>query len=111
MVMSLYTANWKMKGNTAPVVNSRHPNAVSHVILPSIIGINDKFTFINDLFEKDMRNYNEFINTLNKIEDLDEARSFVQQNATLHNWDKESMAVQLFMSVYKRRYSTPLILV
>ena len=57
-----------------------------------------------------MRNYNEFINTLNKIEDLDEARNFVQQNATLHNWDKESMAVQLFMSVYKRRYSTPLIL-
>ena len=57
-----------------------------------------------------MRNYNEFINTLNKIENLDEARSFVQQNATLHNWDKESMAVQLFMSVYKRRYSTPLIL-
>ena len=57
-----------------------------------------------------MRNYNEFINTLNKIEDLGEAQSFVQQNATIHNWDKESMAVQLFMSVYKRRFSAPLIL-
>ena len=94
---------------TAPAATAA-PAAPKYTDLRSIIGINDKFTFINDLFEKDMRNYNEFINTLNKIEDLDEARSFVQQNATLHNWDKESMAVQLFMSVYKRRYSTPLIL-
>ena len=94
----------------APQQTPVAPVAPKYTDLRSIIGINDKFTFINDLFEKDMRNYNEFINTLNKIEDLDEARSFVQQNATLHNWDKESMAVQLFMSVYKRRYSTPLIL-
>lgn len=94
---------------TAPTTPAA-PAAPKYTDLRSLIGINDKFTFINDLFEKDMRNYNEFINTLNKIEDLDEARSFVQQNATLHNWDKESMAVQLFMSVYKRRYSTPLIL-
>lgn len=94
----------------APQPTPTAPVAPKYTDLRSIIGINDKFTFINDLFEKDMRNYNEFINTLNKIEDLDEARSFVQQNATLHNWDKESMAVQLFMSVYKRRYSTPLIL-
>lgn len=94
----------------APQPTPAAPVAPKYTDLRSIIGINDKFTFINDLFEKDMRNYNEFINTLNKIEDLDEARSFVQQNATLHNWDKESMAVQLFMSVYKRRYSTPLIL-
>ncbi|MBR0072584.1 MAG: hypothetical protein IJP95_01980, partial [Bacteroidales bacterium] len=78
--------------------------------LRSLIGINDKFTFINDLFEKDMRNYNEFISTLNKIDDLGHAQAFVQQNATLHQWDKESMAVQLFMSVFKRRYSSPLIL-
>lgn len=94
-----------------PQTTPAAPAAPKYTDLRSIIGINDKFTFINDLFEKDMRNYNEFINTLNKIEDLDEARNFVQQNATLHNWDKESMAVQLFMSVYKRRYSTPLILV
>ena len=86
------------------------PAAPKFTDLRSLIGINDKFTFINDLFEKDMRNYNEFINALNKIEDLGEAQSFVQQNATIHNWDKESMAVQLFMSVYKRRYSAPLIL-
>ncbi len=78
--------------------------------LRSLIGINDKFTFINDLFEKDMRNYNEFISSLNKICDLGQAQDFVQQNATMHHWDKESMAVQLFMSVFKRRYSSPLIL-
>ena len=97
----------------APVVPQQTPVAPAapkFTDLRSLIGINDKFTFINDLFEKDMRNYNEFINALNKIEDLGEAQSFVQQNATVHNWDKESMAVQLFMSVYKRRYSAPLIL-
>ena len=97
----------------APVVPQQTPVAPAapkFTDLRSLIGINDKFTFINDLFEKDMRNYNEFINALNKIEDLGEAQSFVQQNATIHNWDKESMAVQLFMSVYKRRYSAPLIL-
>jgi hypothetical protein len=97
----------------APVVPQQTPAAPAapkFTDLRSLIGINDKFTFINDLFEKDMRNYNEFINALNKIEDLGEAQSFVQQNATIHNWDKESMAVQLFMSVYKRRYSAPLIL-
>lgn len=93
-----------------PVVPQQTPAAPKFTDLRSLIGINDKFTFINDLFEKDMRNYNEFINTLNKIEDLGEAQSFVQQNATIHNWDKESMAVQLFMSVYKRRFSAPLIL-
>ena len=96
-----------------PVVPQQTPTAPAapkFTDLRSLIGINDKFTFINDLFEKDMRNYNEFINTLNKIEDLGEAQSFVQQNATIHNWDKESMAVQLFMSVYKRRFSAPLIL-
>ena len=94
----------------APQQTPVAPAAPKFTDLRSLIGINDKFTFINDLFEKDMRNYNEFINALNKIEDLGEAQSFVLQNATIHNWDKESMAVQLFMSVYKRRYSAPLIL-
>ena len=42
MVASLYTANWKMNGKTAPEVNNRHPNAVSHEIFPSIMGISEK---------------------------------------------------------------------
>ena len=96
-----------------PAPQPQNPPAETAPSLPelrSLIGINDKFTFINDLFEKDMRNYNEFISTLNKIYNTAQAQAFVQQNATMHHWDKESMAVQLFMSVFKRRYSSPLIL-
>ena len=101
--------------NTPPTANTiakAHPDTPSKFVdLRTIIGINDKFTYINDLFEKDMRSYNEFINTLNKIDDVPEAQKFVQGVADKYNWKKESMAVQLFMSAYKRRYSAPLNLV
>lgn len=106
------TDNLNVSTNTPP----QNPDPVFTNIqkftdLRSIIGINDKFTFINDLFEKDMRSYNEFINSLNKIEDIDEAQNFVQSFAYKYSWDKESMAMQLFASVYKRRYDTTLNLV
>ena len=72
--------------------------------LRTIININDKFSFMNELFHNNMKGYNDFILRLNAISDRNEALSYTQTIAEQYNWDNESMAVKTFYSVFDRKF-------
>ncbi len=51
------------------------------------IGINDKFLFINELFEGDMKNYNDAIDKLNSFNNLNEAIVSLNLLRIEYNWN------------------------
>lgn len=72
--------------------------------LRTVININDKFTFMNELFHNNMKGYNDFILHLNSMTNRDEALAYVHVVANQYNWDNESAAVKTFYSVFDRKF-------
>ena len=72
--------------------------------LRTVININDKFMFMNELFRNNMKGYNDFIMQLNAITNRDEALRHVEAFAEQYGWDNESLAVQTFFKVFDRKF-------
>ena len=74
--------------------------------LRSIIGVSDKFLFINELFGKNMRAYTEFIMKLTnmEIDATDEALAYLKTTEEQYGWDKESLAEQTFIKIFERKF-------
>lgn len=72
--------------------------------LRTVININDKFSFMNELFRNNMKGYNDFILRLNAIDNRDEALQYVDTIAQQYNWDNESMTVKTFYSIFDRKF-------
>ena len=72
--------------------------------LRTIININDKFSFMNELFHNNMKGYNDFILRLNSLTDRQEALDYVGTIADQYNWDNESLAVKTFYSIFDRKF-------
>ena len=71
--------------------------------LKSAIGLNQKFLFMNDLFEGDNELFNNAINKINAFNTLPEAIAFI--NGELSSaWDKENSLVLNFMDLVERRF-------
>lgn len=69
-----------------------------------VININDKFSFMGELFHNNMKAYNDFILKLNSIDDRATAMAAVEEVAALYSWDMNSMAVKSFYSYLDRKY-------
>lgn len=72
--------------------------------LRTIININDKFSFMSELFRNNMKAYNDFILTLNSIDDREDAMKVVENTASIYNWDNESLAVKTFFNIFDRKF-------
>ena len=72
--------------------------------LRTIIGINDKILFMTDLFDRNMKAYNDFILQLNKIDDTNTALEYLKTMEETYKWDKESLAVQSFIEIFERKF-------
>ncbi len=72
--------------------------------LKSAITINDKFMFINELFEGNLREYNETIETLNGFTNLVEAGEFMELLVRKNMWDTGSRAFQKLRELVERRF-------
>ena len=72
--------------------------------LRTSIGINDKFLFINELFEGDMKNYNDAIDKLNSFNNLVEAIASLNLLKTEYNWDVNDEAVIKLNELIEGRY-------
>ena len=72
--------------------------------LRTVININDKFSFMSELFHNNMKAYNDFIMSLNAIVGRDEALAFVQEAATQQKWDEASPTVQAFYRVFDKKF-------
>ncbi len=63
--------------------------------LKSIIGINEKFLFINELFNGNMHDYNEAVNSLNSFTNHEEASNYIGSLKQNKDWDDNSQAYKI----------------
>lgn len=72
--------------------------------IKAAIGINDKFTFINDLFKGEIANYNQSIEKLNNMESYQEAMEYLVQLKLETGAPENKEAFSKFTELIKRRY-------
>ena len=67
------------------------------------IGLNDKFSFISDLFGNSSAKYEEAIHRINKAVNLDEANWILQKYHT-PEWDQKTDTLNRLKDFVKRRF-------
>lgn len=100
----------------APSINDRvHQGKADHTLadkinltpisdIKSAIGINEKFQFINELFEGSAQLYNEAIALLNNCTNAEAAHTLFHDYQNRNNWDTENNAFLRFREYVERRY-------
>lgn len=74
--------------------------------LRKAIGVNDKFTFINDLFRGDEAMYERSIKTINSFHILQEAEYWMNRELKVKlGWNDNKDTVQHFYQLVRRRFS------
>lgn len=73
--------------------------------LNQAIGINEKFFFINELFDGNMKTYKEAIDTLDRFDSLTNAAEYLEFLARDKSWDKSNEAYVSLMGFIERRFS------
>lgn len=69
------------------------------------IGLNQKFQFINELFDGDADAYRNAVKTLNHCDSLEEAKQLVKNEwMKPFNWDEEDSLTLTFLNLVERRY-------
>lgn len=72
--------------------------------LKNAIGINEKFYFINELFNGNMKDYNEAIEHLDKSSSLEEAKQIIENQKTAGGWEEESEGLIQLMDFVERKF-------
>jgi hypothetical protein len=74
--------------------------------LRGAIGINDKFQFMEELFNKDETLFESSIKTINNYKNFAEAQFWIKQNLrNKFQWEEDSKTVIAFDQLVKRRFS------
>lgn len=74
--------------------------------LRKVIGLNQKFLFMNDLFEGEKAHYDYALNHLNELSSLEEANDFLTKNlAAKHGWDFNTSTAKNFKELVERKFS------
>ena len=72
--------------------------------LRTVININDKFSFMSELFHNNMKAYNDFILRLNGYTTRDQALAYVADVAAQYGWNSESLVVKNFYKVFDKKF-------
>jgi len=72
--------------------------------LKAAITINDKFMFINELFDGNLREYNETIETLNGFKDLNQAADFLDLMRKKNFWNTGSTAFKKLSELVEQKF-------
>lgn len=73
----------------------------------SIIGINDKYQFISELFGNNKDAYNEVLDEINNTETFAEAKELLATKVEeQYGWDKESLTADMFYTTLSRFFSS-----
>ena len=72
--------------------------------LKKSIGINEKFSFINELFDGDLQSYNSTIDQLNNCSDLFSANQLLTSTAEKLSWEPDSETLKKLSDLIERRF-------
>ncbi len=109
--------NERSQPESLPVVNLEKPEPVSFTNTSStsaskrvikdlklLIGINDKFLLINNLFARNDSNYKAAIEHLSALHTKEEASVFLQSLARQYEWNTESYAYARLQQIIDKRH-------
>jgi hypothetical protein len=85
------------------IADKLHRNPIKD--LKAAIGINEKFLFINKLFQGDLQSYSAAVDKINSTADLSAAKQIAADLAGQMNWDDDNEHVKNFMELVERRFS------
>jgi hypothetical protein len=71
---------------------------------PLSIGINDKFRFMNELFEQNSSEYNIAIEQLSGLNSWHEAEIYLNSLRNVYEWDPKAEVVVYFYSLIRKRF-------
>ncbi|MCD4697115.1 MAG: hypothetical protein K8S16_12835 [Bacteroidales bacterium] len=90
-----------VKEQKETVADKFQKNKISN--LKNAIGINEKFFFINELFSGELNEYNKTVDSLDAMDNLNDAVQFLTKLRSEKGWDPESEAfLQLHQFVTKK---------
>lgn len=70
------------------------------------IGINDKYLFLNELFNNHKSDYEETLDQLNHFSTIEQAEDWIRTKvAAARKWDKEDATVTSFYAILKKHFS------
>jgi hypothetical protein len=72
--------------------------------LKSLISINEKFLFINELFDGNLREYNENVEALNRFQDFKPALEYLDNQRKKNLWTSESVAFTRLKELLEQRF-------
>lgn len=72
--------------------------------LKKAIGINDRFLFINELFNGNISSYNQFIEDLDKFDDGLQAWEYIETVKSKKSWDSTSTAYKRLFEIVERKF-------
>jgi hypothetical protein len=72
--------------------------------IKSVIGINEKFLFINELFDGSLKNYEDAIDKINLCQSGEEAGQVLDELHTQFTWEKENTTAQSFVELVNRKF-------
>lgn len=72
--------------------------------LKSVIGINEKFQFINELFEGSMNEYNVALDQINNFSSLDEAITYLANLKEVYKWNSDNPIAANLQELVERRF-------
>jgi len=73
--------------------------------LREAIGINDKFQFINELFNGDMNQYNKVLDELNSFSSLQGALTYLSELSVQYDFQKTGTAFQRLKALLNKKYA------
>lgn len=72
--------------------------------LKSVIGINEKFQFINELFDGNMKEYAVALDQINNFSTLGEAINYLANLKEVYKWSPENPIALNFVELVQRRF-------
>ena len=84
------------------LADSLQMNGISD--LREAIGINDKFLFINELFNGDLERYNKVIDELNGFSGLSGVQTYLTELQVQYQWDEQGSAYQKLNILLERKF-------
>jgi hypothetical protein len=74
------------------------------LLSPIVVGINDKFRFINELFSQNPAEFNIAIEQLSALQNWSESELYLNSLKSLYTWKEQQDVVKHFYSIVKRRF-------
>lgn len=84
-----------------PNPSKGHP---TKLLSPIVVGINDKFRFINELFSQNPAEFNIAIEQLSALQNWNESELYLNSLKSLYTWKEQQDVVKHFYSIVKRRF-------